>query len=181
MYKSIFSTFSTRTTKGPRLCWHRSRGLNECHWFIVRRWPNLDCIYGEWEGRMDVFQMTFEPYMCLQALCRDCMGSCWVKRALWRVFRMYWRGDASCSSWLDMCCQNGLIHAASLCMPLYWLRKKMSCQAEPAQLTFIYFSAFSCKAFKVSSYYIICRLVPAKWILSWRLWPSKGLAKVTGR
>lgn len=46
MYKSIFSTCSTRRMKGPRLCQQCSGGLSEYHSFIVRTWPNLGCIYG---------------------------------------------------------------------------------------------------------------------------------------
>lgn len=174
MYKSIFSTCSSRM-KGPRLCQHRSGGLNECHSFIVRRWPNLDCICGV--GRENGSGLDY--FGALRVLCKDCTGSHLVNRALCRVSPMYQCWDVSCPSWLDVHCQNRLIRAMSL-HSIALHREKVSCQTQPALLTFIYFIAFSCKAFKASSYYTICLLVSAKQILSWKLWLCKGLVKVIG-
>lgn len=147
MYKSIFTTCSTRM-KGPRLCQHWSGGLSERHSFIVRRWPNLNCVCGV--GRKNGSVLDY--FGALQVLCKDCTGSHLVNRALWRVSPKYLCWDASCPSWLDVHCQNRLIHAMSLCAALYCIQKKWVVKCNlPCWLLF-FFTAFSCKAFKASSY-----------------------------
>lgn len=80
--------------------------------------------------------------------------------------------DFSCAAKMDW-----FIPCLSTWQCTGWGKSELS---ELAQLICIYFIAFSCKDLKASSCYVICQLVPAKQILSWRLWPCKGLVTVIG-
>lgn len=173
MYKSIFSTCITRRMKGPRLCQQCSGGLSEYHSFIVRRWPNLDCIYrvGGKNGPVSDY------FWALNVLTGFVQGLHWLLLGK----QSFLEGVPHVlEQWCILACLVlpkwvDSYHIYPHVSVLDGVKKELSDRTCPAD-----FYLFYCMAFKASSYYIICRLVPAKQILSWRLWPCKGLVKVVG-
>lgn len=108
-------------------------------------------VFMEWEGRMDLLQLTFEPEMHLEALCWDCTDYCWAKRACCGAFL--------CASTMPCpalpcptCCR---IHTVLYCLG----KNYMSGRTSPAEVLF--HSAFLCKAFEASYQHAVCRLAPA--------------------
>lgn len=84
----------------------------------------------EWEGRGDLFRMTSEANMHSQALCRACVGFPRANSAVWRVFPVCRRGDASCPSWLDVLPRRADSRRLSPCR-VPW-GGKITCRGEPA-------------------------------------------------
>lgn len=87
-------------------------------------------VFMEWEGRMDLFQLTFEPEMHLEALCWDCTDYHWAKRACCGAF--------PCASTVP--CPAFPCPTFTLCRTAWG---KITCWGEPALLRF-YFILLSC-------------------------------------
>lgn len=108
-------------------------------------------VFMEWEGRMDLFQLTFEPEMHLEALCWDCTDYHWAKRACCGAF--------PCASTVPCpafpCPTFCHIHTVPYCLGKNYTLGRTS----PVEVLF--HSAFLCKASEAFCQCAICRPAPA--------------------